>query len=222
MSYQIHHQGYVIQNSSSIHVLGNGSPLRSCRPRRSTWAQRPPREQSRSQQTLPHRCPSGSAHTFGNEIDEHWERRRNEFESSLEKRRRKKLKKTNEIDHILAGGWYAGQAKEEASKTADKGQFHLELENSFGIKSFTLDQKFYFGSSLDHGSGVGDWRKGSADIKLLLKNLYSQSPMPHTDVTFKVICIIGNSIIIHCNFTVRISLTKTQLQQSLFMRKKIS
>ena len=60
-----------------------------------------------------------------------------------------------------------------------------------------------FGS--DHGSGVGDWRKGSADIKLLLKNLYSQSPMPHTDVTFKVICIIGNSIIIHCNFTVNIS-----------------
>ena len=35
------------------------------------------------------------------------------------------------------------------------------------------------------GAG-GDWRKGSADIKLLLKNLYSQSPMPHTDVTFKV------------------------------------
>ena len=35
--------------------------------------------------------------------------------------------------------------------------------------------------------GVGDWRKGSADIKLLLKNLYSQSPMPHTDVTFKVL-----------------------------------
>ena len=40
------------------------------------------------------------------------------------------------------------------------------------------------------GAGAGDWRKGSADIKLLLKNLYSQSPMPHTDVTFKVILII--------------------------------
>ena len=40
------------------------------------------------------------------------------------------------------------------------------------------------------GAGAGDWRKGSADIKLLLKNLYSQSPMPHTDVTFKVIRII--------------------------------
>ena len=82
-------------------------------------------------------------------------------------------------------------------------------------------KKFYLGSSLDHGSGVGDWRKGSADIKLLLKNLYSQSPMPHTDVTFKVICIIGNGIIIHCNITVKIGLTKTQLHQSLFMRKKI-
>ena len=33
---------------------------------------------------------------------------------------------------------------------------------------------------------IGDWRKGSADIKLLLKNLYTQSPMLHTDVTFKV------------------------------------
>jgi len=32
---------------------------------------------------------------------------------------------------------------------------------------------------------IGDWRKGSADIKLLLKNLYTQSPMLHTDVTFK-------------------------------------
>ena len=35
--------------------------------------------------------------------------------------------------------------------------------------------------------GVADWRRGSADIKLLLKNLHSQSPMPHTDVTFKVL-----------------------------------
>eukprot|EP00090_Calanus_glacialis_P026303 TRINITY_DN4132_c0_g1_i1.p1 TRINITY_DN4132_c0_g1~~TRINITY_DN4132_c0_g1_i1.p1 ORF type:complete len:917 (-),score=292.39 TRINITY_DN4132_c0_g1_i1:102-2852(-) len=36
-----------------------------------------------------------------------------------------------------------------------------------------------------NGSPIGDWRKGSADIKLLLKNLYTQSPMLHTDVTFK-------------------------------------
>ena len=34
---------------------------------------------------------------------------------------------------------------------------------------------------------AADWRRGSADIKLLLKNLHSQSPMPHTDVTFKVL-----------------------------------
>ena len=44
-------------------------------------------------------------------------------------------------------------------------------------------------SSLSGGSATspssGDWRKGSADIKLLLKNLYTQSPMLHTDVTFK-------------------------------------
>ena len=39
-----------------------------------------------------------------------------------------------------------------------------------------------------NGSPIGDWRKGSADIKLLLKNLYTQSPMLHTDVTFKVSC----------------------------------
>jgi hypothetical protein len=32
----------------------------------------------------------------------------------------------------------------------------------------------------------GDWRKGSADIKILLKNLYSQPSMSHTDVIFKV------------------------------------
>ena len=37
-----------------------------------------------------------------------------------------------------------------------------------------------------NGSPICDWRKGSADIKLLLKNLYTQSPMLHTDVTFKV------------------------------------
>jgi len=36
-----------------------------------------------------------------------------------------------------------------------------------------------------NGSPICDWRKGSADIKLLLKNLYTQSPMLHTDVTFK-------------------------------------
>ena len=39
-----------------------------------------------------------------------------------------------------------------------------------------------------NGSPIGDWRKGSADIKLLLKNLYTQSPMLHTDVSFKVSC----------------------------------
>ena len=43
------------------------------------------------------------------------------------------------------------------------------------------------------GAG-GDWRKGSADIKLLLKNLYSQSPMPHTDVTFKVTALKQSNI----------------------------
>ena len=42
--------------------------------------------------------------------------------------------------------------------------------------------------------GVADWRRGSADIKLLLKNLHSQSPMPHTDVTFKVLLHVINII----------------------------
>ena len=41
------------------------------------------------------------------------------------------------------------------------------------------------GGSATSPSSSGDWRKGSADIKLLLKNLYTQSPMLHTDVTFK-------------------------------------
>jgi hypothetical protein len=42
----------------------------------------------------------------------------------------------------------------------------------------------------------GDWRKGSADIKILLKNLYSQPSMSHTDVIFKVCALLTYDVIL--------------------------